>query len=84
MTPAQVVWLVSSLLCLVAIFAVRSIRLRRLARPSDLSWRGVIGLSILAGALPAIAYTLTVQSRVEIPPQTLERTMVPEGEAKPG
>lgn len=84
MTPAQIVWLFSSALCLVAILVVRSIRLKRLARPADLRWRGVIGLSILAGALPAIAYTLTVQQRVEIPPETLERTMVPPQQVPPG
>ncbi len=75
---AYIVWLVSACACAIGIVAVRSLRLRRIARFSDLSWRGVIGLSLLAGALPAVAYSLITHKRVEVPPQVIERSVVPE------
>ncbi len=73
-----IVWLLSALLCVIGIVAVRSLRLKRRARFSDLNWRGVIGLSLLAGALPAIAYTVIAHDRVEVPAAVLERTVIPE------
>lgn len=72
-----VIWFLSTCACAAGIVAVRSIRLKRRARPVDLSWRGVLGLSLLAGALPAIAYALMPGPEVEVPQTVLERVMAP-------
>jgi hypothetical protein len=78
---AYVIWFLSTCACAAGIVAVRSIRLKRRAGPADLSWRGVIGLSILFGALPAIAYALMPGPEVEVPQTVLDRIMVP-GESR--
>ncbi len=78
---AYVIWFLSTCACAAGIVAVRSIRLKRRARPADLSWRGVVGLSLLAGALPAIAYALMPGPEVEVPKAVLERVMAP-GESR--
>ncbi len=74
---AYVIWFLSTCACAAGIVAVRSIRLKRRAGPADLSWRGVVGLSLLAGALPAIAYALMPGPVVEVPQTVLERVMAP-------
>ena len=73
-----IVWLVSSGACLIGIVAVRALRLKRWVRLSDFSWRGVIGLSLLAGAMPAIVYSYLTLREIEVPPQVLERTVIPD------
>ncbi len=72
-----VIWFLSSCACAAGIVVVRSIGLKRRARQADLSWRGVIGLSILFGALPAIAYALMPGPEVEVPQTVLNRVMAP-------
>ena len=73
-----IVWLVSSCACALGIVAARSARLRRRARLRDLSWRGLIGLSLLAGALPAIVYSYLTLREIEVPARMLERTVIPD------
>jgi len=71
-----VIWLASSCACLAGIVAVRSIRLRRRARRADFRWSGVVGMSLLAGTLPAIAYALMPGPEVDVPQAVLDRIMV--------
>jgi hypothetical protein len=78
MKDAHVVWLLSSAVCGLAIVLVRAVRLRRWVRVSDLKWRGVVGLSLIAGAPPAIAYTFVTTKQVEVPQQVLDHTVIPE------
>ena len=81
MKDAHVVWLLSSVVCAMAIVLVRAVRLKRWVRFSDLQWRGVIGLSLIAGAPPAIAYSYALTKQVEVPQQVLDRAVIPEPRA---
>ena len=72
-----VIWLFSSCVCVAGIFVVRSIRLRRRARRADFRWWVVIGMSLLAGTLPAIAYALLPGPEVDVPQAVLDRVMAP-------
>ncbi len=74
---AYVIWLLSTCACVAGIVAVRSIRLRRRARRADFRWWGVVGMSLLAGALPAIAYALLPGPEVDVPQAVLDRVMAP-------
>lgn len=71
------IWAASAVTCVLAIVAVRSWRLRRFARPSDLRWRGVVVLSLLAGITPALAYSFSTRTEVEVPPEILQHLGVP-------
>ncbi len=76
-----VIWLASTCACAVGIVAMRSIHLKRWVRRADFRWGGVVGISLLAGTLPAIAYALMPGPEVEVPQAVLDRIMVPN--AKP-
>jgi hypothetical protein len=71
-----VIWLASTCACVAGIVVVRSIRLKRRPRRADFRWGGVVGMSLLAGTLPAIAYALMPGPEVEVPQAVLDSIMV--------
>ena len=78
MRDVPFIWLIASGLSLAAIVGVRSARLGRLLRLGDLRWRGAIGLALLAGAAVAVVYSFLIRSDVEVPPEVIERTVIPD------
>ncbi|MDP6344476.1 MAG: hypothetical protein QF578_12975 [Alphaproteobacteria bacterium] len=71
-----VVWLISAVCVTAIVFVVKSVRRRRLARPRDFHWPGLIVISLIIGAVPAYIYQNQSSRSVEVPAGVAERPSI--------
>lgn len=62
-----VTWVFSTVLIVVAAFAYRSIRLKRLAKINEFHWPGVVVLALVGGLAPAVVADKTLSKTVPVP-----------------
>ena len=80
MTPMiafLLVWLVSSLTVVVALYLAKSVRWRGFARLGSFHWPGLIVISLIIGALPAFIYDYQSSRAVPVPDGVAERPDLP-------
>jgi len=65
------VWLGSALLVFAVLVGLRRVSLRRSGRLRDFHWKGMIGLAVALGALPAIVAAALPGHRTPLPDTTL-------------
>ncbi len=80
MTPMiafLLVWLLSSLAVVAAVFLAKSLHWRGFARLSSFHWPGLIVMSLIIGALPAFIYDYQSSRAVPVPDGVAERPDLP-------
>ncbi len=84
MTPMftfLLVWLLSSLVVVAAVFLAKSLHWRGFARLGSFHWPGLIVIALIIGALPALVYDNLSSRTVPVPDGVAERPDLP-GPAK--
>lgn len=67
MSDFTLVWALSSVGILAAIYVIRSIRFRRPARASEMHLRGTLAFCAVFGAIPAFLYDTQPPAPVDLP-----------------
>lgn len=78
MSDFLLVWALSSVGLLIAIYAIRSLRFGRPARISEMHLRGTIVFCAVFGAIPAFFYDTQPPPPVDLPEPLQSRPALPE------
>lgn len=69
MNSYPVAWAVATALLLAALYLIKSIHGKHLARLRELYWRGLVIISVIGGAILAYAYVTLSADEVPLPPE---------------
>lgn len=78
MSDFVLVWALSSVGLLIAIYVIRSIRFGRPARTSEMHLRGTLVFCAVFGAIPAFLYDTQAPPPVDLPETLQSRPALPE------
>ncbi|MEQ9638792.1 MAG: hypothetical protein RIM84_02120 [Alphaproteobacteria bacterium] len=67
MNTAWAVGIGAGVLMLVAVYAVKCVRVRRLARPRELYWPSLVTLCVVAGGIAGYVYDANSSRQVPVP-----------------
>ncbi|MDP6874854.1 MAG: hypothetical protein QF521_15115 [Alphaproteobacteria bacterium] len=70
------VWLLSTLAVVAAVYLVKSLRHREFCRVGDFHWPGLIVIALILGAVPAFAYYNLSSRAVQVPDGVAERPKI--------
>ena len=81
MNDFLLIWALSSVGLLAAIYVVRSLRFRRPARVSEMHLRGTLVFCAVFGAIPAFLYDTQAPPPVDLPETLQSRPALPDTSA---
>ncbi|MFP6705435.1 MAG: hypothetical protein VCE75_05255 [Alphaproteobacteria bacterium] len=70
------VWLISALVVLGAVYLLKSLRQRRLAGLDRIHWPGLVVIAMILGAVPAFIYNMQTPRSVSVPDGVAERPKI--------
>lgn len=70
------VWLISALAVLGAVYLLKSLRRRQLAVLDKFHWPGLIVIALILGVVPAFIYNLQTPRSVSVPDGVAERPKI--------
>lgn len=76
MSNFLLVWLISALAVLGAVYLLESLRRRRLADLDKFHWPGLVVIALILGAVPAFIYNLQTPRSVSVPDGVAERPKI--------
>ncbi len=71
------IWVLCTAAVFVALAAGRTSRLHRRLRMSDLDWKAILVLALIAGAVPAFIYDQVSHRTVDLPDAVINEVVVP-------
>jgi hypothetical protein len=71
------IWLAAAAVTLVAMYAVKCLRERRLAGVRELYWPTLLTVCLIAGGIAAFLHQATSSRQVEVPPEVQEKIALP-------
>jgi peptidoglycan/LPS O-acetylase OafA/YrhL len=77
MNPSWYVGLGAAVLMLIAMYAVKCARERRLAQPRELYWPTLVFVCVVVGGIAGYVYDVTSPRPVELPPALKEQLNLP-------
>lgn len=69
MNSFPLAWAIAAALLLATMYAIKSIRLKRLAGQKQLHWRGATAISVIGGAIVAFVFVTLTADEVALPPE---------------
>ncbi len=76
MSAFLLIWLLSTLTVVAAVYLVKSLRHREFCRASDFHWPGLIVIALIMGAVPAFTYDNLSSRSVQVPDGVAERPKI--------